>query len=427
MLPDNVSQHRFSTQAAPSTRRAFLQSAGKGIAAGALAGGIEYLSPATRSWGAESTPDAATLIAGKDSRLVVHNAKTAEFETPLALLREHAITPKEILFVRNNQELEGTRTIKPRSAEGWRVEFVGQVEYPRTISADKLAELPQTEVEMVLQCSGNGRSSFPKQPGVSGTPWRHGAMGNVRFRGPSLKSVMEALDLKVSPAAAFVTAEGKDGPPSPEQADFEHSVPLADALARGLLALELNGEPLAAAHGGPVRFVMPGYYGTMNVKWASRLRLETRETFNHHQRRRYRTPFDPIKPGSEFVYDFNTSDPNWRMRIKSVVFSPLDGETVSAKTAVQGVAFNDGSAKIEAVELSVDGGRSWRRAKLETPGSPYAWHHWHADLQLERGSQQIMARAVDALGRTQPLDGSIGWNPAGYCWSGVQTVQVNVR
>src|SRR3569623_816233 len=108
------------------------------------------------------------------------------------------------------------------------------------------------------------------------------------------------------------------------------------------------------------------------------------------------------------------------MRVKSVIFAPLDGDTVSSKAAVRGVAFNDGSVKIDAVELSTDGGRSWRRARLEMPDSPYAWYHWQAELPLEAGSQKIMARAVDALGRTQPLDGTIGWNPAGYGWNGVQ-------
>ena len=102
-------------------------------------------------------------------------------------------------------------------------------------------------------------------------------------------------------------------------------------------------------------------------------------------------------------------------------------ETLAAgKTTVRGVAFNDGSARIEAVELSLDDGRTWRRARLETPASPYAWHPWTAEVPIDRGTHRILARAVDVLGSTQPRDGSIGWNPAGYGWNGVQRVQINV-
>ena len=407
------------------SRRRFLQAAG--AAAGTVLTAELFPAGSAPAGAADSQHDSAKLIAGKKSGLIVHNAETAEIETPLALLREQAITPKELLFVRSNQEVPDTRTTQPADAAGWTIEIGGLVETPAKIAAEDLRKFEPTEVEMVLQCSGNGRALFSKAAKVAGAPWTQGAMGNVRFSGPRLKHVFDSLNLNISPEARFLTAEGKDGPAKPGAADFEHSIPLADALARGILALELNGESIPAVHGGPVRLAMPGYYGTMSMKWLTRLRLEDRETFNHHQRRRYRSPSEPIKPGSPFEYDFNTSDANWRMKIKSTIFAPLDGETLKAgKTTVRGVAFNDGSAKIDAVEVSLDDGRSWRRAKLETPKSPYAWHPWTAEVEIDRGVHRILARAVDALGRTQPLDGSIGWNPAGYCWNGVQRVQVNV-
>ncbi|HQU47279.1 MAG TPA: sulfite oxidase [Pirellulales bacterium] len=371
--------------------------------------------------------DAAKLIAGKDTRLIVHNTKTLEIETPLSLLREHRLTPKNILFVRDNQELAGTRTLKPLDDADWQFEIVGLVENPRTVTLEKLRDMEQAEVEMVLQCSGNGRANFARAAAVKGSPWSEGALANVRFGGVRLKRLFDSLDLGLAPDAQYVTAEGKEGPPKPADADFEHSLPLDDVLSRSIVALTLNGEPIPAAHGGPVRLVTPGYYGTMHVKWLSRLRLETRETYNHHQRRRYRAPRTPIEPGSNFNYDFDNSDANWRMRIKSTIFSPLDGESVSAgEVEVRGVAFNDGDVKIDAVELSLDDGRSWRRAEIERPESPYAWYPWTATLTLKKGKQRLLARAVDALGRTQPLDGAIGWNPAGYAWNGVHRVEFRV-
>ncbi len=371
--------------------------------------------------------NAAQLVEGKDPGLIVHNAKTIEMETPLALLRNHRLTPKKILFVRNNQELPGARTTQPAKDADWRIELMGLVEYPRTIDLARLRAMEQNEVEMVLQCSGNGRKQFSRAAKVKGAPWEQGAVGNVRFRGVPLAKLLDELKLELSPDAQLLTAEGKDGPAKPEDADFEHSLPLGDVRRRSLIALEMNGEPIPAVHGGPARLVTPGYYGTMQVKWLTRLRFESRETFNHHQRRRYRTPHEPIAPGSDFTYDFDNSDANWRMRIKSIIFSPLDGETLAAgKVAVRGVAFNDGGAKIDEVEISIDDGQTWQRAKLDLPRSPYAWYHWSANIPLSKGPGRIMARATDALGRTQPLDGAIGWNPAGYGWNGVQTVEVKV-
>ena len=166
---------------------------------------------------------------------------------------------------------------------------------------------------------------------------------------------------------------------------------------------------------------------TMNVKWVSRLRFEEQESTNHHHVGRYRTPLKRLEPGSKFTSTLANSEPNWNMRIKSVIFAPLEGEKLSAgKTEIRGVAWNDGTAKIDAVEVSTNGGNSWRRAEIKRPKSPFAWHPWSLELDLAKGSTTILARAVDALGRTQPLDGSVAWNPAGYAWNGVDSVTVAV-
>ena len=140
--------------------------------------------------------------------------------------------------------------------------------------------------------------------------------------------------------------KGATHPDKPGEADFEHSLPLDDVLERSILALRLNGEPIPAVHGGPVRLITPGYYGTMNVKWLSRLRFEESESTNRHHQDRYRTPKRPIEPGSAFAYNLANSEANWQMRIKSVIFAPLDGEKLPAgKTLIKGVAFNDGSVR----------------------------------------------------------------------------------
>ena len=416
--------HSHRLDSAAVSRRRLLQSSL------AIAAFSQWPLSARLAWAADAGAAATAdqLIAGKDRRLLVHNpSKTGfEIETPLDLLREDAVTPLDKLFVRNNQQPTWSATIEPPPDGPWKLEIGGLLEFPRTITLDELRSLPQVEHEMVLQCSGNGRAMFNSAAPVKGAPWSHGAMGNVRFKGVPLKSVFEKLDVRPHAAAKFIAAEGAESPGKPEAADFEHSLPLGETLARSILALELNGRPLAAVHGGPLRLVTPGYYGTMHVKWLSRLRLEAQETVNYHQAKRYRTPREPLKPGADFDYSLDNSDAHWRMRIKSVIFAPAQNATLRAgKTLASGVAWNDGTSLIDAVELSLDEGQSWRRAELERAGR-YAWQRWQLPLTLAAGKHTLISRAVDTLGNAQPLDGAIDWNPAGYVWHGADRVTVDV-
>jgi DMSO/TMAO reductase YedYZ molybdopterin-dependent catalytic subunit len=358
----------------------------------------------------------------------VHNpARTGfEIETPLDLLREDAITPAAKLFVRNNQQPDWSATLAPAPAGPWRIEIGGLLEFPRTISLDEIKTLPLVEHEVVLQCSGNGRAMFSAVSPVKGSQWSYGAMGNVRFKGVSLKSVFEKFDVRPHALVRFITAEGAESPGKPGAADFEHSLPLDETLSRAILAFEMNGQPLPSVHGGPLRLVTPGYYGTMHVKWLSRLRLESQESVNHHQSKRYRTPRDIIKPGDTFDYRIDNSDAHWRMKIKSVFFAPVQDATTGSKVLASGVAWNDGTALIDAVELSSDGGQTWRRAELQRAGR-YAWQHWQATFPLSAGSHTLICRAIDTLGNSQPLDGATAWNPDGYVWNGADRVTIRVK
>lgn len=393
-------------------RRQFLKSAGLGAAALAL--------PQV----AFAADTAATLIPGKDSRLIVHTANPLLFETPLDLLAREQLTPAAQLFVRNVQHSPELASLKPGKLSGWKLEVGGLIKEPHAFDGAQLQDIPWNEVEMVLQCSGNSRVLFARAAKVKGTPWDRGAVGNVRFAGVPLRLLVDKFGIEIKPQAKFLTAEGIDEPP-PNEHDFEHSIPLEDALDRAILAIELNGKPLPAIHGGPLRLIVPGYYGTMHVKWLHRLRFEDSESDHTSQIPNYRTPREPIEPGAPFVPTYANSEPNWRMKIKSIVLAPADGAQVPAgQTHVRGVAFNDGSAKIDQVLTSIDGGRSWQQANVETPESPYAWYRWTAKLKLPQGKHEIWARAVDALGRTQPLDGAIHWNPQGYAWNGVEKIAV---
>ena len=346
------------------------------------------------------------------------------------------MTPKELMFVRNNQVLPGALTLSPYPSEGWELELTGLVVPTRTVSFLELARLDQTVTVAVLQCAGNGRAFYSQSAAAKGTQWQRGGMAQVTWTGVRLRQLLDSLGLRVSAGALYLTAEGRDPAVALSGDDYEQSVPLEDVMETALLATAMNGEPIPAIHGGPLRLVLPGYYGSMNVKWLSRLRFESERSTSRHHAQRYRTFRERIEPGNAPQVTAETTASTWRQKIKSIIWNPVEGERrFPGPIKVSGVAWNDGRTEIVAAELSCDGGNTWRRVNLEAPISPYGWHPWHATLwygsnrNLKPGGtiEEFRVRAFDAYGRSQPDDGSVHWNPSGYEWYGVDSVKVNLH
>lgn len=365
-------------------------------------------------------------IPGVDPRLDVMNAVPLVLSTPVDLLAENRITDKSVLFIRNIQDLDIGMTMEPVPLDGWEIELSGLIfPYRVVIKATDLLEMEQVEYEMILQCSGNGRNEYG---GIKGTPWNQGGVGNVRFAGVPIKAILAKHNVQVDPQVKYITAEGFDGPMGLEKPDLEHSIPVADVLERGIIALRLNGEPIPGIHGGPVRLVTPGLFGTMQIKWVTRLRFETAESPNFYHATEYRMPYERMEPGSKFKFTLENSRPTWDIKLMSYILNPLPGATLKAgPISISGVAYNDGKAPIESVLVSVDRGKSWTPAEFEIPDSPYSWYEWKTEKTLGPGTHEIWARATDALGRSQPLDGRIFWNPNGYEWTGIFKNEVTVE
>lgn len=399
------------------SRRKFLSSA---ALAGAACAGLRPES----LWGQTAALTAAGLAPGKLDSFKVHKASPLVLEsTPDALVP--AITPAKALFVRNNQDVPGANTLAPFEGREWNVQLTGLLNKDATVSLEQLRSWPQTSVEMVLQCSGNRRAKFSQFKPTEGTQWGSGGIGNVTFRGVKLTTVLEKLGVELKPEAWYMTADGIDGPKAGEP-DFIHSTPVADVLQTALLALDLNGQPLPRVHGGPVRLVIPGYYATVSAKWVTSLRFEAQETTNFNHASRYRTPLSPIVPGSEYNFTIPNSVPTWRMKIATLVTQPQPG---GPRGRLAGWAWNDGRAKLTAVMASVNGGSTWQHCEFQAAVEPlYRWQDWVFDLppqvQLGERPATILIRAEDELGRTQPISGTINWNPHGYEWHAAESVTV---
>jgi sulfite oxidase len=383
---------------------------------------------------AATAPDSAEIITGKVSGMIVHNAKLGVMETPLSLLRQHDRTPKDILFNRlhfpHGGDAAWYATTAAPNRPDWSIRIDGLVQRPRTVTLADLAKMDQVKRVSVMQCAGNGRSYYAAKEKVAGGQWMNGGMGNVEWEGVPLRQFLE--DQKLSPAAGahWLTAEGWDQPATPVGSDFAKSYELADpGLDNAIIALKMNGEPIPAVHGGPVRLIIPGFYGNMNVKFLNVLLFAADQSPSAFQSVGYRMPLGPVQPGQFEANDYTiyNSVPTYGYKIKSVIFSPLpDDKPKAGPVEITGVAFNDGMAAVTSVDVSADGGKTWQAATLEAAESPWAWYHWSAKATLAAGSNVLMCRATDALGRTQPLNGLTRWNPRGYEWNGVDRVEITV-
>jgi sulfite dehydrogenase len=210
--------------------------------------------------------------------------------------------------------------------------------------------------------------------------------------------VVEALGGPVE-SARFMTGTGGEKIPEgidPKTVMVERSVPL-ETMREALLAWEMNGEPLSLAHGGPLRLIVPGYYGVNSVKYIRRLAFTAVETDAAIQTTGYRLrPIgqkgDPSQPSM------------WKMNVKSWIEQPADaGETIrSGMVQVAGVAFSGGDP-VKQVEVSADGGKTWKAAHFIGPDlGRYAWRDFVLPVELAPGTHVLASRATDAAGNTQP-------------------------
>jgi DMSO/TMAO reductase YedYZ molybdopterin-dependent catalytic subunit len=380
---------------------------------------------------------APQIIAGKSAQMIVHNAKLGVMETPLDLLREHRFTPKDILYNRLHFPVDGAgkwmATVAPAdaaTAQDWTILVSGLVQRPKTVKVSELQTMPQVKRTAVMQCAGNGRSYYWAKAKTPGSGWKHGGMGNLTWEGVPLMPLLKSLDLSADERVRFLTANGKDVPPVAGGADMIKSYPLtAPQLDDAILALTMNGEPIPTIHGGPVRLIIPGYYGNMNVKWVTDLMLMDRETPSALMQKTYRMPLRTVEPGKFTTQDLTqeNSTPTYGFAVMSVVFAPLAGQTVRrGSVELNGVAWNDGVVPLTEIRVSVDQGKSWMATDVDASDGPYAWHRWQTRAQLNSGAHEVWVRAIDAWGRTQPMDGQSTWNPGGWDWHGVDRVGFQV-
>ena len=393
-------------------RRTFLAGLGAGLAAVSVGRGprrLEAADPILAGRPLVRYPEKADLI--------LLTSRPPQLETPMRYFAQ-AITPNDAFFVRYHVSPVPTSI----DLDTWRLRVTGRVDRPLELSMDDLrTKFSKAGLTAVCQCSGNSRGRF--SPRVLGGQWGDGAMGNAAWAGARLRDILAAAGVRQG--ALQVTFDGLDKPGYPSVPDFVKSLDLTRVLEDPdvLVAYEMNGQPLPVLNGFPARLVVPGWYATYWVKNLAEVSVIDHVFEEFWMKPGYRIPDTAcgcVPPGTAPA----RTVPIHRMTVRSFIVIPADGARVAAgrPTPVTGIAF-DAGAGIGTVELSDNGGATWRRADLGPDLGRYSFREWNVAWTPARpGLHRLMVRAVNRFGESQGLEPL--WNPAGYLRNVVEEVEV---
>jgi len=360
-----------------------------------------------------------TIHASK-SPLLVHQEHPFNAEPPGDLLRQSFLTPQQHFYVRTHGSIPA---VDPTS---YRLLLTGLVQQKRELSLDDLRSMSAGHtVTATLECAGNRRQELMAVKPIAGeVPWRADVIGTATWRGVPLPEVLRAVGVEAD--ARYVAFTSLDEAQfEGEKLSYGSSIALEKALSPDvLLAYEMNDEPLAPEHGFPLRVIVPGYIGARSVKWLREITLEEHPSTNPYQARDYKL-FPPEMTAQ--TVDWSRGKPLEDLTLNAVITTPQEGETVAAgPTRIQGYAISGEAAPVERVELCVDGGKTWTTATIVERADPYAWCFWEGTVALSPGDRQLIVRAWDASGQTQPEDMRPLWNFKGYMNNAWHRVKIHV-
>jgi hypothetical protein len=260
-------------------------------------------------------------------------------------------------------------------------------------------------------------------PRVGGGQLGNGAMGNARWKGVSLKSILAKAGLKGS--AKQVTFNGLDKPVVEKTPDFVKALDVDHATdGEVMIAYEMNGQALPMLNGFPIRLIVPGYYGTYWVKHVNEITVVDEALNNFWMNPAYRIP-DNETASCEPGTTPKATVPIKRYNVRSFITNFEDGAQVKGGRAIEvkGIAF-DGGKGIKEVFVSANND-GWHAAKLGKDLGKYSFREWHIRWTPPGpGAYTLKVRAVSNAGETQSENAL--WNPSGYMRNVVETTRVTV-
>lgn len=298
--------------------------------------------------------------------------------TPLQDLHG-TMTPNSLFFERHHA---GIPDIDPTVH---RLMVHGMVNRPVIYTVEDIKHFPSKSVIHFLECSGNSLYEWSEEGMADDVQVGFGLVSQTEWTGVPLKTILN--EAGVDSNATWILAEGADA------AAMTRSIPIEKAMDDALLAYAMNGEALRPSAGYPLRLILPGWEGNMNIKWLRRIKVgdgpwETREETSKYT--------DLMPDGTARQYTF-------LMEAKSVITSPSGGQRIanSGFCEISGIAWS-GNGRITRVDVSTDGGETWEEAELQDPVLPIAQTRFRLPWNWEGQTARLQSRAVDETGYVQP-------------------------
>ncbi len=324
--------------------------------------------------------------------MIIRQKEPENLEFPFDSLNSF-LTPNDRFYIRSHHP------VPKLSADTWKLRVEGTVNKPLDLSYSELRTMPSVKIPATLECAGNSRVFLVPQ--VPGAQWELGAVSTAEWTGVPLSAILERAGIQNNALEVVLEGadqgEGKNDPHPAGPIHFARSIPIDKARRpEVLLAFQMNGRDLPASHGYPVRAVVPGYYGMASTKWLTRVWVVPE-------------PFASYWQTSDYAYWDRTSGhpvrrPLYAMQVKSSISRPAMRETVKAGAdyKIFGSAWT-ADADITRVEVSADGGKTWKDATLRDKAVRFCWRAWEFTwASPQPGRHTLMSRATDSKGNVQP-------------------------
>jgi sulfane dehydrogenase subunit SoxC len=299
-------------------------------------------------------------------------------KTPLDKL-VGSITPSDLHYERSHS---GAPDLDPAKH---RLLVHGMVQKPLVFTVDDLKAMPSVSRTVFLECTGNGWENWKKADGNLTVQNTHGLVSTNEWTGVPLKFILDLIGK--DRGSTWMLAEGGDA------AGVARSIPLTDEIMNeAILAYGQNGEPLRPAHGFPIRLIMPGFEGNLNIKWLRRLKCGDQPWMTRWETARY----------TQLLANGKATQFQLRMETNSVITSPSGAmEIRPGYNRITGLAWS-GHGKIAKVEVSTDGAKTWAAAQLNSPVLAKAQTRFQIDWVWNGQPTKIVSRSTDEIGNVQP-------------------------
>ena len=389
-----MSEHTTDKRVREASRRRFLQ-AGAALAGGSAISGVagstalaeqgNNLPPNVPEWmkapgdpmGSQpyGTPSVHEKGVVKNISKTLPQYISASGRTPLQEL-DGIITPNGLFYERHHG---GVPTIDPAEH---RLMLHGMVDRPLVFTMEDIRRFPSQSRIHFLECSGNPVYTKPYGKTASDLV---GLLSCAEWTGVPLKTVLDEAGLQAG--AKWIVAEGADA------AALTRSIPIEKCLDDAMLVYSQNGERLRPQQGYPLRLLLPGFEGNMNVKWLRRLKVVAEPAYSREETSKYT---DPMPDGTSREFTFY-------MEAKSIITRPSGGQklTTHGFHEITGIAWS-GHGKIKSVEISLDEGKSWQQAELQEPVLTRALTRFRLPWHWDGTPAVIQSRAIDDTGYVQP-------------------------